>query len=331
MRLALRCLAMGTVRDDDELAHAPEGDAPGWFDRFWVNANALDGRISVSAGLGVYRNTGVMDAFAIVARGRDQRMVRASRSLGAGAGGALEVGPIAATIEEPLRRWRFRLDPANDAGIAWDFRFDAAFAPIDCGRMRDWSHFVQAGRPSGSVTIDGERIALTSDGWRAARDRSWGLRPETTTRFNWVCAQSDAAHVWYLAVENAAGEQRVAQGYVRDANGVERIARIERKPHFDERGAFRAAEVRLETEGGRAWPLEVRRLATSVYLRGGLYGGWRGWKHGDPKGELHVESDRWSLDDPATLTAATGLVDHVCAIRIGGAEGVGIFELNHGT
>jgi hypothetical protein len=320
---------MLTVRDDD-LTHPPESDAPGWFDRFWVNAHSLDGRTTVSQGLGVYWNSGVMDAFAIVVRGREQRMVRASRALGAERG-ALEVGPIAAEIVEPLRRWRFRLAPANDAGVAWDFTFAGTFAPIDCGRMRDWSHFVQAGRPQGSLSIDGERIALDPTGWRAGRDRSWGLRPETSTRFNWVCAQSASLHVWYLAVENAAGEQRVAQGFVREGDRIEKIARIERKPVFGAAGDFRSAEVQLATESGREISLAVRRLASSVYLRGGLYGGWRGWRHGDAKGPLHVESERWALDVPAVLREAEGLTDHVCEIRIDGADGVGIFELNHGT
>jgi hypothetical protein len=315
---------------DDDLGHLPESDAPGWFDRFWVNAHARDGRTTISQGLGVYRNTGVMDAFAIVVRGRDQRMVRASRALGADVG-PLEVGPISAEIEEPLTRWRFRLAPGNDAGIAYDFRFTSAFAPIDCGRMRDWSHFVQAGRPAGTLTIDGETIELDPESWRAGRDRSWGLRPETQTRFNWVCAQSESTHVWYLAVENAAGEQRVAQGFVRTQDGVEKITRIERKPDFGSDGAFRAADVRLETESGRTLALEVRRLPSSVYLRGGLYGGWRGWKHGDAKGPLHVEAERWALDVPTTLRDAEGLIDHVSGIRIDGADGVGIFELNHGT
>jgi hypothetical protein len=295
-----------------------------------VNAHALDGRTTVSQGLGVYRNTGVVDAFAIVVRGRDQRMVRASRALGSELG-PLAVGPISAEIVEPLRSWRFALSPGNDAGIAYDFTFAGAFAPIDCGRMRDWSHFVQAGRAQGSLTLDGERIALDPAGWRAGRDRSWGLRPETNTRFNWVCAQSAARHVWYLAVENAAGEQRVAQGFARDRERVEKIARIERKPVFDPSGAFRSAEVLLVTEGGRSLTLAVRRLDASVFLRGGLYGGLRGWRHGDAKGPLHVESERWALDVPETLRAAEGLTDHVCEIRIDGEDGVGIFELNHGT
>jgi len=321
--------SMLTARDD-HLTHLPESDAAGWFDRFWVNAHSLDGRIAISQGLGVYRNTGVMDAFAIVVRGREQRIVRTSRALGSDVG-PIEVGPISAAIEEPLRRWRFRLAPENDAGVAYDFAFAGAFAPIDCDRMRDWSHFVQAGHAQGSLTIDGERIALAPASWRAGRDRSWGLRPETATRFNWVCAQSESWHVWYLAVENAAGEQRVAQGFVRDRERVERLARIERKPVFDGDGAFRSAEVRLETESGRPLSLAVRRLDSSVYLRGGLYGGWRGWRHGDPKGALHVESERWALDDPATLHAAEGLTDHVCEIRIDGEDGIGVFELNHGT
>jgi hypothetical protein len=209
---------MLTARDDD-LTHLPETDAAGWFDRFWVNAHALDGRTTVSQGIGVYRNTGVVDAFAIVVRGRDQRMVRASRALGAEPG-PLAVGPIAAEIVEPLRSWRFALSPGNDAGIAYDFTFTGAFAPIDCGRMRDWSHFVQAGRAQGSLTLDGERIALDPAGWRAGRDRSWGLRPETNTRFNWVCAQSAArtSGIWRWRTRPASSAWRKASHAIASAS-----------------------------------------------------------------------------------------------------------------
>ncbi|MGH2361684.1 MAG: hypothetical protein ACRDGM_14225 [bacterium] len=318
---------------DDDLIHLPEDNAPGWFDRFWVNAHTVDGRTTISQGLGVYPNVGVMDAFAIIVRGREQRTVRASREIGAERG-PLIVGPVGAHITEPLQRWRFRLDAQNDAGIAYDFTFAGTFAPIDCGRMRDWSHFVQAGAVQGRLSIDGEESIIDPKSWRASRDRSWGLRPETRARFNWVSMQTLSFHLWYLAVDDEAGVQRFAQGWLRHAahqgGAVEKIERIVRRTAFDESRAFRSAEVEVGTTTGATHRLEVRRLDATVFLRGGLYGGWKGWRHGDRKGALHVEAEQWDLTDADTRREAAGLNDHVCEFRVRDEVGYGIFELNHG-
>lgn len=227
---------------DDDLIHLPETDAPGWFDRFWVNAHAVDGRTTISQGLGVYPNVGVMD---------------------------------------------------------------------------------------------GEEIIIDPTSWRASRDRSWGLRPETKACFNWVSAQTPSFHVWYLAVDDEAGVQRFAQGWMRHAEHqggtVEKIERIVRRPTFDEGSVFRSAEVEIGTTGGATHRLAVRRLDSTVFLRGGLYGGWKGWRQGDRKGALYMEAERWNLTDADTVRAAAGLNDHLCEFRAGDEIGHGIFELNHGT
>src|ERR1051326_4702287 len=161
---------------DDFLAHPAESAAPDWFDRFWINAHSIDGRVTISQGIGIYANVGVVDGVAVVAWGRGQRVVRGSRQ--GGDPSQLSIGPIAAEVVDPLRRWRFRLDPANDAGIAYDFEFRGTFEPIDCGRMGHWSHFTQAGTAAGKLVIDGEEVAVApgSCGARAGgRRERWEL------------------------------------------------------------------------------------------------------------------------------------------------------------
>jgi hypothetical protein len=318
--------------DDDRLEHAAESPSGSWFDRFWLNAHSLDGRVTIAQGIGVYANAGVMDGFAIVTRGREQRIVRASRE---GADPSfLRLGPIAAEIVEPLRRWRFRLDPESDAGIAYDVEFRGTFDPIDCGRMRDWSHFVQAGVAVGTLVIDGEPIAIDPSSWRAGRDRSWGLRPEGSGRFNWVSAQLPSLHLWYLVVEDRSGQQRLGVGWVRHAadrgGALEKLERIVPRSTFAPDGTFRSAEVEIESAGGTKRALEFRRLPVTAFMRGGLYGGWKGHRQGEPRGSLLVESERWDLDDPAALAEIAGLNDHVCSVASAGEAGIGIFELNHG-
>jgi len=318
---------------DDFLAHPAESAAPDWFDRFWINAHSIDGRVTISQGIGIYANVGVVDGFAVVARGRDQRVVRGSRQ--GGDPSQLSIGPIAAEVVDPLRRWRFRLDPANDAGIAYDFEFRGTFEPIDCGRMGHWSHFTQAGTAAGKLVIDGEEIAVDPASWRAQRDRSWGLRPDTGRgRFNWVSAQLPSFHVWYLTVHDDRGTERRSLGWTRaaerDGGGVTDIAKIVRRPVFDDDGTFRSAEVELTMADGQRHELVFQRLASTAFMRAGLYGGWKGHRQGEPRGPLVVESERWDLGDTEKLGERTGLNDHVCSVTSGEESGVGIFELNHG-
>ena len=315
---------------DDALGHQAGNAEPGWFDRFWVNAHAVDGRTTISQGIGVYPNAGVVDGFAIVVRDGEQRIVRASSETAADPR-APRVGPIAAEMLEPLRRWRF-LAASDDAGIEFEFEFEPAFEAIDCGTMREWSHFVQAGMARGRLRFDGEEIVIDPASWRAGRDRSWGRRPEGGAPFNWVCAQLPSLHLWYLAVDGRDGKQRFAHGWLRHAgkDGVEKIARLERRPEFGAEGEFRSAEVDVVTESGARHAFAFRRLPTTAFMRGGLYGGWRGHVQGERRGELVVESERWNVNDAATVAEVAGLNDHVVEMRSGDEVGHGIFELNHG-
>ena len=72
--------------------------------------------------------------------------------------------------------------------------------------------------------------------------------------------------------------------------------------------------------------LEMRGLPGRYFLKGGLYGGLRGWFQGDDKGELHLEHEQWDLRDPDTRRLARTLGDHVVEVREGGEVGYGIIE-----
>jgi hypothetical protein len=65
-------------------------------------------------------------------------------------------------------------------------------------------------------------------------------------------------------------------------------------------------------------------------LKGGGYGGYRGWYHGDNRGEYYSEHEVWDLSDPAILREASTLSDHLIEWRCGDEIGFGIMEYGVG-
>ena len=70
---------------------------------------------------------------------------------------------------------------APDQGISIDLTFTSPFAPLpeprhvqrsDFKPLLDASRFVQIGDWTGTVTLDGEEIAVTPQTWSGSRDRS---------------------------------------------------------------------------------------------------------------------------------------------------------------
>src|ERR1019366_296195 len=99
-----------------------------WTEKICAMAAAKDGSLQLGFGLGKYPNRNVMDGYAGISRGVEQRTVRASRRLDA-APARSTVGPIRYEVVEPLRSVRFVLE-ANDAQpVAFDWLFEAVVPP----------------------------------------------------------------------------------------------------------------------------------------------------------------------------------------------------------
>ena len=82
----------------------------------------------------------------------------------------------------------------------------------------------------------------------------------------------------------------------------------------------------MKLDDGTAHLLEIKTLPARYFLKGGLYGGLNGWFHGDDKGKLHIEYEKWNLDDPATRKLVRTLADQVIEVRVGDEVGYGIME-----
>lgn len=354
-----------TARLDDALIHQNYGtldqvvdDDPRWFDRFYFNLQAVDGSLSIAQGIGVYPNMKVMDGFSLFCTPESQVNVRGSRELVDGNRDEMDIGPIHAEILEPMKRWRFRLDE-NEQGTSYEFDYIANFQPleplrlissVDGRRVWDWTHFGHVGRVEGWARMDGRKFELTQDRHYAIRDRSWGVRPgvaviEDTsawfrqanwgTRYNWVCVQLESFYLWYFQTHETDGTGRFFEGLVRwsdDAGGhQEKVAKVVRKLDFGEGEHFFNAAVEVHLASGRVMNVNMRRLGTSIHLRGGNYGGFNGLIHGMRQGPLVVSGERWQPSDSRLNPVSAGIQEHVVEVSCEGQVGYGIFEIPYGS
>lgn len=353
------------ARLDDALIHQNYGtidnvveEDPRWFDRFYFNLQAIDGSMSISQGIGVYPNQQVMDGLALLATPEAQVNVRVSRELVNGDRDQMDIGPLHAEIIEPMKRWRFWLDQ-NEYGISYDFTYTANFKALDTKRLIsivddrrvwDWSHFGHVGRVEGWAKMDDRTFTLKPETHWAIRDRSWGVRPGVAvledmsswfkqanwgSRYNWVCVQLESFYLWYFLTHDEDGSPRYFKGLVRwsDAAGgaEEMVTKVVRRLDFGPGEHFQNVEVDVHLESGRVLKVNMKRLPTTVHLKGGNYGGYKGIIHGMKQGPLKVDGDRWEPADSRKNPVSMGMQDHVVEVTYEGERGCGIFELSFGS
>ena len=165
------------------MAHVGSSDRNA-YDRSYFNAHDRTGDVFFVSGMGVYPNLGVTDAFATLRRGDEQVTVRASDALGDDRM-RQQVGPFRTEVLEPLQRIRLICEGGSH-GLEYDLVWQGSFPVIDepshvirqSGRViLEAVRLAQVGTWSGTLRVDGDEIALTSDRWVGTRDRSWGIRP----------------------------------------------------------------------------------------------------------------------------------------------------------
>lgn len=153
------------------LRHVATGDRNA-YDRCIFHVMDHSGRALLIAGLGVYPNTGVIDAYATLRLGDRLHAVRASDAL-TDDRLALTVGPLTVTVEEPLTRLRLTCaaDPGDPDGLAYDLTWHAAFPATwephhtqyrGDRLMLEGRRFVQAGTCTGRIRVAGQELAVTA-------------------------------------------------------------------------------------------------------------------------------------------------------------------------
>lgn len=338
----------------ETFAQAGAGDVR-FTERWWYTAHPLDGRpLLLDIGFGYYPNRGVMDAFAGVTVGRTQYNFRASRQLGTRPLD-LEVGPLRLDIVQGHKLHRLVLRD-NASGIAFEVEFEACLPAAQEKQSRrardgvleeDLARVAQFGRWRGWLSVNGERQAVEPATWWGQRDRSWGVRSEMRTDWaappmqthkqffwTWSMFQTPSMGVSIFLKEREPGKPHYLSGaeFQRLPNGEVRHREITAVDHDlqwadDPLGqTITAGEFRLGFADGTSRVIRVEALPARFYLKGGLYGGWGGWNHGDDKGAYAEAHDAWNLEDALTRERARTLGDHVVRVTADGETGIGISE-----
>ncbi len=328
-----------------------------FYDRYYFNCHAGPDDPWFIFGFGVYPNLGVADCFVVVRHGDDHVVVRGSRALGDDRAD-LMVGPFRIRVLEGLARLRISLEPGHgDVSFDLEFAADtpAVLEPRHFQRQLervtfDTQRFVQTGRWSGSITLDGNDFPVSPEQWSGNRDRSWGVRPvgeaEPPGRraadtdgnsFFWIYSVMRFAD---FAVVTIVQEKRDGERVMDDARLVwadpnrapEWLGRVEHEVEFvpGTREPARAV-LRFIKPSGATTTVDCRPELANFLGFGTGYGLEQDWRHGMWQGEEKVEAQRLRVSelDPTmklfcpidylasfTLTAADGAVH----------EGTGLFE-----
>jgi hypothetical protein len=321
-----------------------------FYDRYYFNCHPCSDEMFLIIGQGQYPNLGVTDAFALVRRGDEHRVVRASRELGIDRLDT-RVGPFRIEVIEGLKTLRCTLD-APEHGLSYDLTWEGwvpAFQePPHIDRNANGRAFLDAcrlaqiGSWSGWVDVDGDRIEVTPDHWWGSRDRSWGIRPvgeaeepgnlatKPASPFRWLYApfrMEDHALVFIL--QERGDGSRVLEEAVRlwPDGRVDHLGRPEAELSWDAGGEGLFGLVEKATL--RFGDLEVQvEPVLPVHIGVGTGYGFDGdgWKHGKYQGDLEVQGKVWDLSTEEGRAAMFGIVDSVARFEVDGQVGWGLLE-----
>lgn len=326
------------------------------YDRYWFNGATEDGDIYFAIALGRYPNRFVLDGGFTVATDGRQRSFFGSR-LAPADPAEMAIGPFEVEVIQPMRVLRVTLG-TNDSGLECDLTWTSRSSPIEEDRMTvrrdgvvaiDLTRFAQFGRWSGRIAIDGYSIHLTEARTYGTRDRSWGIRPVgeraegrpgtvSSVFWNWLPLQfpGTAVHAWrFDTPDGSAAQEQALTAPTHDSSdqvpiGVPDVTRFDRWTHaftFDAgTRAINGGKVTLH--GDDDVDIEIiERLASAYPL--GLGYGHAEWGHGMWKGDLATGADGWALDEVDLSDRRFMLMHHVCRLRMGELEGIGIVEQSY--
>lgn len=332
----------------EPIRHAGTSDR-NFYDRYYFNLHGSNDDLFLVMGLGQYPNLGVQDAFAVVRRGTEHRVVRASQPLVDRMDN--RVGPFRVEIVKPLEQVRFILDD-NEHGIAADLTWEGAIPAFEEPRhyirkhgrvLFDTMRYAQTGYWTGTLQVAGETFDVTPDRWKGTRDHSWGVRPVgeaepagihaadgmSFNMWNYAPMQFDDYSILYIVQEGADGTRSMEEA-VRIWNDPERghdwLGRPEHQHTF--RPGSRYAESSVlsfpDAPGGRI-DVQVTPLLDCYVGIGTGYGMDADWRHGMYQGpDLVVQG--LVLDMEADKDRFFGIVDTVARFELGGDVGYGLHE-----
>jgi hypothetical protein len=319
-----------------------------FYDRYYFMLHSCSDDIFMVMGLGQYPNLGVQDAFAVVRRGTQHRVVRASRELGDRAD--TTVGPFRVEVLEGLRRLRFVLEP-NEHGIEADLRFEGAMPAFEEPRQHlrkhgrvlfDTLRFVQTGRWQGTLRVGDESFQPAPERWWGVRDRSWGVRPvgepeppgirrgegQMDGMWNYAPMQFRDFSILYICHERNTGERPMQEGFRiwhDPARPPEPLGRPEHE-HVLRKGTryVERSVLSFPDAPGGALRIAVTPLVECFVGIGTGYGFDPDWRHGMYQGPLVVQGVL--LDTEKDRQKLWGICDNVARFELGDEVGYGLHE-----
>lgn len=332
---------------------------PAWAEKVCGMAAAKDGSLQIGFGFGKYTNRNVVDAYAGISRGKEQWVVRASRSLNSDPE-TVNTGPISYEIIEPLHSVRIKLEANDEQPIAFDIVFKSIVPCVVEDRedrrdmhgyrkATDQIRYHQTGVVSGWLSIDGERVEIGEDSWVSTRDKSWGIRPQVgmpiadmEPDFHHMIPQALAVwnpilfqrgdgsqyafhHYFLQFCGTGFMHQRVQGGLENDQGKADGVVGMTPKLVFDPvTKRLQKGEFIFQMADGSERPMQFEKISeTGFYLGAGHYHGGDGQFHGSWRGQLHVDGDYTSdASQPEVIERYKQFRD--CMIRVEDPIGGGV-------
>jgi hypothetical protein len=293
-------------------------------------------------GLRVHPNNNVMDGYAGVVRGGEQRSIRVSRALHPDYD-HLEVGPLKVAILEPMQRQRITLAD-NESALSFAVEVTATAPPHTEHGHTQYRHgrllnhlirYTQLGRAFGSVTADGTSQEVAD--WHSCRDHSWGIRStmgpyvpiggiegrdvDPRAIRIWIPFETDSHSGFFHTHEDAEGQPLDFEGRLDFADGTSKPLTAVRHAFRYHEGSQRLSHgsFTLIDGDGEEHAYDFAASADPAHPQG--FGYTRGWSDGGQpgvyRGEYAEEVERFRTDDPARALGP----DHVPeGRRLGGTE-----------
>jgi len=334
-----------------EVLRHPATSDRNFYDRYYNMAHDSTGEVMLITGFGQYPNLSVQDAFVLVRRGTEHRVVRASRPLGHDRMDT-SVGPFSLEVIEGLKRIRFALAP-NEHGVSFDLTFTGTVPPVLEARHYirqmeritfDTQRFAQTGFWEGHILVDGARIDVTGPNWRGTRDRSWGVRPVgdpeppgilatgpfAMSMWNYDPIQFDDYSIVYMCSERPDGSrdlEHATRVWADPDTAIEQLGRPEHEHEFiSGTRRIRRSTLSFPHAPGGALEIEVTPLIESHIAIGTGYGPEPDWKHGMYHGPETVVQGV-ALDTERDAERFFGIVDAASRFETNtGDVGYGLHE-----
>ena len=294
-----------------------------------------DAQLQVDFGLGKYTNRNLIDGFAGVQHGTQQRTIRASRVLLPRID-EMSVGPLQYEVIEPFKKLRISVADNAAQPIKFDLIWTSSMPAFFEGRdlaIHDGRHssdvvrYHQAGTVSGWIEIDGKRHTVNPDEWFGFRDHSWGIREhvghdltdlppsnsgkitQARYHFNWLVSHltrpdgSQYELAYYFREYNEPKGLDWFTGFINEDNGKQ-VPILQLHPELVYRksdNALMGGKIYcvLRGEGRktieRVFEIEAINPEMGFRLNPGMYGAWKGQVHGAFMGEEFVDGE--CIDD----------------------------------